>query len=140
MAETARKTRKICFLDVFLRRDVLFAFVVPPESEGLERKSPTSSCYRTDAAPVGKRRSVFEELCISLALNCKWTMIRLICRDVLRSSWSPCLLPMTGHVVDKERSRELGVEWMVSHGEKVRASGTETLKWMLDVVESAFVT
>ena len=92
------------------------------------------------AVPVGKRSAVFEELCVSLALNCKWTMVRLICQRVLHSSWSPHALPMTGCVSDKPHSGRLAVCWMNAHGWEVRANGTDTVRWMLDIVASTFST
>ena len=113
---------------------------IPPDREDVQLLAlETLREFVIFAVPAEKMIAVFKELCASLALNCKWTMVRLICRDVLCSSWPLELLPMAGHV-DAKRSRKSAFEWMVSCGHEVKTSGTETLRWMLGIVESAFPT
>ena len=123
---------------------------IPPDREDVQMLAlEMLREFVTDTVPVGKRRAVFEELRVSLAAKRKWTMVRLICQKILLSSWSPYLLPMTqysdcdysedGEERCRKRSRELGVAWVASHKEEVLTSGTETMKWMLDIVESAFM-
>ena len=68
---------------------------IPPDREDAHALAVETLCAFVDATvPLGKRRSVLSALLEPLALNCKWTMVRLLCQNVLRVKWSPFFLPM----------------------------------------------
>ena len=112
---------------------------IPPDREDVQLLAlDTLRAFVEITVPARMQRTIFEQLTISFAINCKWTMVRLLCQNVLHESWSPFFLPMTGTFDNDEYAQNCARLWMTSHGGKVEADGTATLKWMVDTLKTGF--
>ena len=111
---------------------------VPPDREDVQLLAlDMMREFVSATVPAEKTRAIFEELCGWFAGNDKWTMVRLISQNVLGSS-SPFLLPVTVLARPERTARDAAIKWAAKYGKEVAANGTVTVKWMLDVIRSAF--